>query len=170
MIQGEERKYKKGQIILKEKSFELAIYDVMLGRVGVYMNYGTPEEKLLTTLETERFFGEMGMIEGRLRSATAVALEKDTRLKVITPESFDAYFKESPAKVLLIMQNMSHRIRELTRDYLEACRAVAEAVETEKTGKEKSSWFKEKVRKLMDDYERAYIAGVEEGSSPYVRI
>ena len=87
-----------------------------------------------------------------------------------TPESFDAYFKESPAKVLLIMQNMSHRIRELTRDYLEACRAVAEAVETEKTGKEKSSWFKEKVRKLMDDYERAYIAGVEAGSSPYVRI
>ena len=41
MIQGEERKFKKGQIILKEKSFELAIYDVMLGRVGVYMNYGT---------------------------------------------------------------------------------------------------------------------------------
>ena len=138
--------------------------------MGIYANYGTPEEKLLTTLEPECFFGEMGMIEGRLRSATAVALEKDTRLEVITPESFDAYFKENPAKVLLIMQNMSHRIRELTRDYLEACRAVAEAVETEKTGKEKSSWFKEKVRKLMDDYERAYIAGVEAGSSPYVRI
>ena len=146
------------------------MYDILWGEVGIYANYGTPEEKLLTTLEPECFFGEMGMIEGRLRSATAVALEKDTRLEVITPESFDAYFKENPAKVLLIMQNMSHRIRELTRDYLEACRAVAEAVETEKTGKEKSSWFKEKVRKLMDDYERAYIAGVEAGSSPYVRI
>ena len=50
MIQGEERKYKKGQIILKEKSFELAIYDVMLGRVGVYMNYGTPEERLVVEI------------------------------------------------------------------------------------------------------------------------
>ena len=166
----ETKTIKKGEIIFKQGDLSDCMYDILWGKVGIYANYGTPEEKLLTTLETERFFGEMGMIEGRLRSATAVALEKDTRLKVITPESFDAYFKESPAKVLLIMQNMSHRIRELTRDYLEACRAVAEAVETEKTGKEKSSWFKEKVRKLMDDYERAYIAGVEAGSSPYVRI
>ena len=166
----ETKTFKKGEVIFKQGDLSDCMYDILWGKVGIYANYGTPEEKLLTTLETERFFGEMGMIEGRLRSATAVALEKDTRLKVITPESFDAYFKESPAKVLLIMQNMSHRIRELTRDYLEACRAVAEAVETEKTGKEKSSWFKEKVRKLMDDYERAYIAGVEAGSSPYVRI
>ena len=166
----ETKTFKKGEVIFKQGDLSDCMYDILWGEVGIYADYGTPEEKLLTTLETERFFGEMGMIEGRLRSATAVALEKDTRLKVITPESFDAYFKESPAKVLLIMQNMSHRIRELTRDYLEACRAVAEAVETEKTGKEKSSWFKEKVRKLMDDYERAYIAGVEAGSSPYVRI
>lgn len=166
----ETKTFKKGEIIFKQGDLSDCMYDILWGKVGIYANYGTPEEKLLTTLETERFFGEMGMIEGRLRSATAVALEKDTRGKVITPETFDTYFKENPAKVLLIMQNMSHRIRELTRDYLEACRAVAEAVETEKTGKEKSSWFKEKVRKLMDDYERAYIAGVEAGSSPYVRI
>ena len=166
----ETKTFKKGEVIFKQGDLSDCMYDILWGKVGIYANYGTPEEKLLTTLETERFFGEMGMIEGRLRSATAVALEKDTRLKVITPESFDAYFKESPDKVLLIMQNMSNRIRELTHDYLEACRAVAEAVETEKTGKEKSSWFKEKVRKLMDDYERAYIAGVEAGSSPYVRI
>ena len=166
----ETKTFKKGEIIFKQSDLSDCMYDILWGQVGIYADYGTPEEKLLTTLETERFFGEMGMIEGRLRSATAVALEKDTRVKVITPETFDTYFKENPAKVLLIMQNMSHRIRELTRDYLEACRAVAEAVETEKTGKEKSSWFKEKVRKLTDDYERAYIAGVEAGSSPYVRI
>ena len=164
------REFGKGEVIFREGDYASCMYDILRGRVGIYTNYGTAEEKLLTELELGRFFGEMGMIEGRLRSATAVALEKDTRVKVITPETFDTYFKENPAKVLLIMQNMSHRIRELTRDYLEACRAVAEAVETEKTGKEKSSWFKEKVRKLTDDYERAYIAGVEAGSSPYVRI
>ena len=140
----ETKTFKKGEIIFKQGELSDCMYDILWGEVGIYADYGTPEEKLLTTLETERFFGEMGMIEGRLRSATAVALEKDTRVKVITPETFDTYFKENPAKVLLIMQNMSHRIRELTRDYLEACRAVAEAVETEKTGKEKSSWFKEK--------------------------
>ena len=53
MIQGEERQFKKGQIILKEKSFELAIYNVLLGRAGVYVNYGTPEERLVVEIETE---------------------------------------------------------------------------------------------------------------------
>ena len=161
---------KKGEIIFKQGDASTCMYDILWGKVGVYANYGTPDEKLFTVLETEQFFGEMGMIEGSPRSATVVAMEDGTKVLEITAETFEEYFKTRPAKVLMIMQNMSHRIRELTRDYLEACRAVAEAVETEKTGKEKSSWFKEKVRKLMDDYERAYIAGVEEGSSPYVRI
>ena len=50
MIEGVEKKFKKGQVILKEKSFELAIYDVMLGRVGVYINYGTPAERLVVEI------------------------------------------------------------------------------------------------------------------------
>ena len=161
---------KKGEIIFKQGDASTCMYDILWGKVGVYANYGTPDEKLFTVLETEQFFGEMGMIECYPRSATAVALEDNTRVKVITTETFSAYFQESPAKVLMIMQNMSQRIRGLTKDYLEACRAAAEVMDTADTGKEKSSWFKEKVRKLMDDYERAYIAGVEAGSSPYVRI
>jgi hypothetical protein len=40
----------------------------------------------------------------------------------------------------------------LTEDYLDACRAVAEAVESEKNGKSKSGWFKEKVSKFIEDY------------------
>ena len=166
-----EKTFKSGEVIFKEGTYEPCMYELLTGTVGIYARYGQENEKLLAELKAEdgTCFGEMGLIESMPRSATAVAMG-DIKVQVVTGRDFGAYFKESPAKVLLIMQNMSHRIRELTRDYLEACRAVAEAVETEKTGKEKSSWFKEKVRKLMDDYERAYIAGVEEGSSPYVRI
>ena len=54
--------------------------------------------------------------------------------------------------ILGIMKNMSKRIRGLTEDYLDACHAIAEAVETEKSGKTKSKWFKEKVSKFIDDY------------------
>ena len=96
----ETKTFKKGEVIFKQGDLSDCMYDILWGKVGIYANYGTPEEKLLTTLETERFFGEMGMIEGRLRSATAVALEKDTRLRVITPETFNDYFRERPAKVL----------------------------------------------------------------------
>ena len=62
MIEGKEKKFKKGQIILKEKSFELAIYDVMLGRVGVYINYGTPEEKLVVEIEAGDFLNVISFL------------------------------------------------------------------------------------------------------------
>ena len=157
----ETKTFKKGEVIFKQGDLFDCMYDILWGEVGIYANYGTPEEKLLTTLETERFFGEMGMIEGRLRSATAVALEKDTRLKVITPESFDAYFKESPAKVLLIMQNLSNRIRELTHDYLEACQTVTESVELEKDGKGKSSRLVANLKKFSDGYRESVKTGAD---------
>ena len=39
------------------------------------------------------------------------------------------------------MTQMGGRIRELTRDYLEVCRAASEMMETKGNGKEKSGWF-----------------------------
>ena len=62
MIQGEERQFKKGQIILKEKSFELAIYNVLLGRAGVYVNYGTPEERLVVEIEAGDFLNVISFL------------------------------------------------------------------------------------------------------------
>ena len=87
MIEGKEKKFKKGQIILKEKSFELAIYDVMLGRVGVYINYGTPEEKLVVEIEAGDFLNVISFLETRPRNTTAVALEP-TVVKIINHDNF----------------------------------------------------------------------------------
>ena len=61
----ETKTFKKGEVIFKQGDLSDCMYDILWGEVGIYADYGTPEEKLLTTLETERFFGEMGMIEGR---------------------------------------------------------------------------------------------------------
>lgn len=147
--------FKKGEVIFRQGDASDCMYDILWGEVGIYTNYGTPEEKLLSTLRTEQFFGEMGMIEGLPRSATAVALTRDTQVRVITPESFQSYFHESPAKVLLIMQNMSRRIRELTIDYLEACRIVAKSAETEKAGTEIGGDLQTDLEKLSRIYQQS---------------
>jgi hypothetical protein len=55
---------------------------------------------------------------------------------------------------------MSKRIRNLTNDYLDACRAVAEAVETEKSGKSKSDWFKKRVEKFINDYNQSGLRSI----------
>ena len=54
-----------------------------------------------------------------------------------------ALIDEKPEKVLLIMRHMGDRVRALTDDYMEACRAVAEENESACNGKEKSGWLKE---------------------------
>lgn len=148
------KKFAKGEVIFKEGALELFMYDLIEGKVGIYANYGEANEKLLTELSAEAgsvTFGEMGLIDAMPRSATAVALE-NVQACAITGKEFGAHFKENPAAVLAIMQNMSKRIRGLSQDYLDACRAVNEMVESEKSGKEKTNWFKKAVNKFIEDY------------------
>lgn len=46
------------------------------------------------------------------------------------------------------MKHLGKRIRGLSQDYLDACRTVAESVETERKGTEKSGWLKEHLKKF----------------------
>lgn len=149
-MESPKRTFKKGEVIFKEGDFEMYMYHLVRGSVGVYGGYGTADEKLLTLVNAgeHSFFGEIGLVEAMARSATAVAME-DVETIVIYGENFGAYFKDKPDALLAIMRSMSRRIRELTEDYMEACRAVAEAVETERSGAEKSGWFKEHLSKFM---------------------
>ena len=162
------RKMKKGEVIFKEGDLELCMYNIASGSVGIYANYGKEDEKLLVELKADEkaFLGEMGMIDESPRSATAVALE-DTEVAVISSENFADYFKDHPEHIVYIMQNMSKRIRSLTADYLDACRAVAEAVEAEKSGKAKSNWFKDRVVKFISDYNQSVTTALEAAPEVY---
>ena len=147
----EVRKFKKGEVIFREGQIEICMYDILYGRVGIYANYGKPNQTMLTELFAEDFFGEIGLIEVRGRSATAVALE-ETAVNHITQETFGDYFRNKPSQVLAIMQHMGHRIRQLTDDYLEACQTLAEV---SGGGLEKNSWLKEKIHKFSKVYQDA---------------
>ena len=137
-----EKTFKSGEVIFQEKTYESCMYELLEGTVGIYTHYGQQDEKILTELKAENgaYFGEMGLVESLPRSATAVALE-DVRVNVITGADFGAFFTENPERVYAIMTQMGGRIRELTRDYLEVCRAASEMMETTGNGKEKSGWF-----------------------------
>ena len=110
------KKFKKGEVIFKEGAYESLMYDIRWGKVGIYANYGTGDERLLKELEAEEVFGEMGLIDASPRSATAVALENNVQCAVINKDDFAVYFSKKPAKIFRIMQLMSQRIRELTKE------------------------------------------------------
>ena len=151
MADRRERTFRKGEIIYHENDYEACMYDILYGSVALYQHYGTKDEVLVKRLNAESYFGELELIEARARTTTAVALEK-TQTAVITAESFGAYFREKPATVLSIMQQMSARIRELTRLYQEACRVAAESVQAEKNGCEKSEELQKKRNELAAIY------------------
>ena len=153
---------KKGDVIFREGTWKLEMYCVLSGKVGIYANYESPDEQLLTELSAGKYFGEMGVIEARARSATAIALE-DTELEVIDSDNLMEFFENSPEKIVGILQNMTSRLRELSASYVDACEKISEYVEAENVSKP-SLW-----QKLMnffgggDDYGAIYSEAMRMG-------
>ena len=137
---SEIKKFKKGQVVFNEGTWEMTMFSITSGKIGIYANYGTGKEQLLTELEKGKFFGEMGLIEARPRSATAVALE-DSELELIDSDNVSDYFRNDPEKIVDILKNMTNRLRRLSADYVDACNTICDYLDTEKSQK-KSFWKK----------------------------
>ena len=108
------KSFQRGEVIFREGDSASCMFDIYWGSVGIYAAYGTGQERLLTELGEGSFFGEMGMIDGEPRSATAVALMDDTRVEEICEEDFADYFRTQPMRILMILRQMARRIRELS--------------------------------------------------------
>ncbi len=143
---------KKGEVIFREGDPGDCMYDVEYGRVGIFVDYGGANEKQIADLYPGQLFGEMSLLDHAARSATAVALEADTVLDIVSESDFYAYFEAQPVKVLLLMQQMCSRLRRTTRDYMEACRTVYETAEAEKRGEKKSGGLMDRIRKFCALY------------------
>ncbi|MBE6070312.1 MAG: cyclic nucleotide-binding domain-containing protein [Clostridium lundense] len=118
--------YGRGDVIFREKDRSDCMYFVVEGKVGVYTGYGTDKQKLLSELTSGSFFGEMGLVEGRRRTATVVALENDTFLESVSEKDLDVIYEKNPEMALLLLQHLSSRLRKLTTDYLKACKTLSE--------------------------------------------
>lgn len=118
--------FNKGQIIFREGDEGNYMYAIHGGSVGIYLDFGTTNEKKLTTLYADSFFGEMGLVSDEKRSATAVVEENETILECIRAEDLENLFRSNPIKIDMILRHLSHRLRGLTKDYVKACKeAVA---------------------------------------------
>ena len=123
--------FNRGIVIFREGDPGDCMYDVYSGKVGIYTAYGEPGQKLLMEYHPDQYFGEMGLLEHAPRSATAVAIENDTSVAVITEESFGEFFEKNPARVLMVMQQMSRNLRRRTDDFVEVCRKIKELSDEE---------------------------------------
>ncbi len=146
------RVYGRGTVLFRQGDPGDCMYCVENGKVGVFDDYGGPNEKKIADLMTNDLFGEMGLLDHAPRSATVVVLDDAAMITTISEDDFNAFFKENPAMILMLAQQMSHRLRRTTEDYVNACRTVYETVESEKNGAARSEGLLARIAKLCQDY------------------
>ena len=163
----ETKEFKQGEVIFKEGTLGSVMYEIKSGTVGIFAAYGTSDEKKLTELADGRIFGEMGVIEVRPRSATAVALSDVEAVEVSTAD-MQEYFSSQPEKLMEIMRGMSARLRELTADFQEVCGVIGDWDEATKLKKEKSSGLFSAIRKFAAAYAESMKHVSNDEINPYM--
>lgn len=151
----EQKSYRQNELVFRQGDPADCMYAVRSGAVGIVLDYGGPDETRLTELRAGQYLGEMGLLDSSPRSATAVSLSDDTVLDRIAEPNFQAFFDENPELLLNLLQQMSSRLRRVTRDYAGACRTVADVVEAEKAGQDFSDALKHRIAKTLAGYESA---------------
>jgi len=85
-------------------------YIVISGTIEIYLPQ-SPKDQILTTMKEGSFFGEMALLDGEARSASARSTEK-TRLFSLDRNSFLKVLKQFPSISLGIISVFSSRLRE----------------------------------------------------------
>jgi CRP/FNR family transcriptional regulator, cyclic AMP receptor protein len=103
--------FKDGEIVVREGEQANDMFVIRSGRIEILKDVAGHQVRL-AVLERGSFFGEMSLLEGLPRSATAKAIG-DTTLLVLRPGSLLLQIRRDPTFAFELLQQMSHRIREL---------------------------------------------------------
>ncbi len=105
-----ERKFERGQIIFYEGDLGGSLYIIVMGSVKIVMMADDGREHILGLLHQGDFFGEVSLIDGQPRSATAIALD-NVNVIMISREDFIRLLRENPDMSLKIMVTLCQRLR-----------------------------------------------------------
>jgi CRP/FNR family transcriptional regulator, cyclic AMP receptor protein len=107
----EVQKFSHGEIIFREGDSSSEMFVVRSGQVEISKSVGGHSLRL-ATLDRGSFFGEMSLLEGLPRSATAHAIG-DVSLLVLRPGSLLLQIRRDPTFAFELLQQLSGRIRDL---------------------------------------------------------
>lgn len=129
----------KGTVIFQEQDQGAEMYIVLQGSVEIGMESHGKQIKL-AEIAQGGFFGEMSLLEGLRRTATAVT-SCDSVLMVITKNNFDEVISKNPEIALRIMKGLSSRIRELNKRLKEAAGKLEAIGKQDATGNQEAEDF-----------------------------
>ena len=98
-----------GEYLFREGESGQYAYIVNSGKIEI-TKISANGEDVLVTLEPPSLFGEMALIDGSPRSASARA-KGDTIITEVTSAAFDQYIKKNPEAAVRIMKGISENLR-----------------------------------------------------------
>ncbi|OGQ84381.1 MAG: hypothetical protein A3F90_15860 [Deltaproteobacteria bacterium RIFCSPLOWO2_12_FULL_60_19] len=104
--------YRDGEVIVRQGEAGDCMFVIQAGEVEVFREDGKQREVRLAVLREKDFFGEMALFDREVRSATVRALA-EARVLTVDRKSFLRRVHEDPSLAFRVVEQMSHRIREL---------------------------------------------------------
>lgn len=102
--------FQEGDMIFSQKASGNHLFIVLNGRVKIYVTSPNQKRKTLAILEKGDFFGEMALLDGHVRSASARVLGS-ARLLLIHKKDFKNLLFSDPAFGFKILRTLSERLR-----------------------------------------------------------
>lgn len=107
---GRMRSFSSGTTIFSEGEKGDSLHVVVDGRVRITVTSGSGDEATVATIGPGDCFGEFSLLDGRPRSASAIA-SSATRTFMVTREAFVEWVSERPGAALAILETLSLRLR-----------------------------------------------------------
>lgn len=101
---------KKNEVIFDDQDEGNEMYFIDAGRVKIVKKSGDAEG-ILAILNAGDFFGEMALITGNKRTATALALT-DCKLRIMDKKTFDSNLENNKAFTKMMLETLAHRLEE----------------------------------------------------------
>ncbi len=103
-------KYRPGTIIFNKDDPGLSCFIITDGLIKIYVTSEEGQEVVLIILKGGDLFGELSLLDGAPRSASAVAMEQ-TEALALNREDFLDFVRETPESALAMLSVLSGRLR-----------------------------------------------------------
>lgn len=107
------RSYRRGEVLFHKDDPGTSLFLLRSGRVKISTFSNEGKEAVFTVHGPGDVFGELALLDGAPRSATATALEP-SRLLTVDRSSFVAFLREQPDASLILLSELTARVRRLS--------------------------------------------------------
>lgn len=158
--------YQAGTILCREKESGDVFYILLSGSVKIFTSNRNGEEKILSVLKAGENFGELSLIDGKPRSASAQTLE-DSALYALTGEAFFQVMQGDFTIAREIMKELCQRLRDTNQHvqdltFLDARSRVLKNLIFMANKHGKRNQNKVHIRLMLDYHELSRMAGVSQ--------